>query len=357
RNIKVYYNDLPFTDPGGNTYLNSLGYYNYQSIEIIKGPGSSLYGAGTGGVLLIEALNRNEQPNAVAEYTRGSFGLQNVFASVAIGAAESRQKIGFQHQASEGYRVQSALKRNLLSWNGSFGASSKGLLKTTFLYSDLSYGTPGALTKAEFDANPRMARPAGGGFPGAEQAKATIYQKTFLAGASYTHPLSASFSNTLALYGLFTELRNPTVRNYSKSEEPHVGGRTSFTFQRNGLTLIAGGEWQQNFSSVATYKNKNGEPDTLQSLDDFPVRQASIFLQAGYEYQGWELIAGGSLNFLRTRFQRTAPLPSATQQQDINHEFAPRVSLSRKWKNWTVYSGIAKGFSPPTSAELVPSGS
>ncbi|RYF78008.1 MAG: TonB-dependent receptor, partial [Chitinophagaceae bacterium] len=39
------------------------------------------------------------------------------------------------------------------------------------------------------------------------------------------------------------------------------------------------------------------------------------------------------------------------------HEFAPRVSLSRKWKNWTVYSGIAKGFSPPTSAELVPSGS
>src|SRR5689334_1219145 len=56
RNIKVYYNDLPITDPGGNTYLNQLGIYNFNSIEIIKGPGSSLYGAGTGGVLSIESL-------------------------------------------------------------------------------------------------------------------------------------------------------------------------------------------------------------------------------------------------------------------------------------------------------------
>ena len=38
RNVKVYYNDIPITDPGGQTYLNELGYYNINSIEIIKGP-------------------------------------------------------------------------------------------------------------------------------------------------------------------------------------------------------------------------------------------------------------------------------------------------------------------------------
>src|SRR6478672_5775329 len=53
RNVKVYYNDIPYTDPGGNTYLNQLGYYNFNNLEIIKGPGSSIYGAGTGGVILI----------------------------------------------------------------------------------------------------------------------------------------------------------------------------------------------------------------------------------------------------------------------------------------------------------------
>src|SRR5215210_1372745 len=28
RNVKVYYNEIPYTDPGGNTYLNQLGFYN-----------------------------------------------------------------------------------------------------------------------------------------------------------------------------------------------------------------------------------------------------------------------------------------------------------------------------------------
>ena len=32
RNVKVYYNDIPITDPGGQTYLNELGYYNFNSM-------------------------------------------------------------------------------------------------------------------------------------------------------------------------------------------------------------------------------------------------------------------------------------------------------------------------------------
>ena len=51
RNVKVYWNNIPLTDPGGNTYLNQLDPAMIGSTEIIKGPGSSLYGAGKGGVL------------------------------------------------------------------------------------------------------------------------------------------------------------------------------------------------------------------------------------------------------------------------------------------------------------------
>src|SRR5688500_8639454 len=49
RNVKVYWNDLPFTDAGGNTYLNLFDLQAIQQAEIIKGPGTSVYGAGTGG--------------------------------------------------------------------------------------------------------------------------------------------------------------------------------------------------------------------------------------------------------------------------------------------------------------------
>jgi iron complex outermembrane receptor protein len=38
RNVKIYYNNIPFTDPGGNTYLNQLGFYNFGTVEILRGP-------------------------------------------------------------------------------------------------------------------------------------------------------------------------------------------------------------------------------------------------------------------------------------------------------------------------------
>src|SRR5690606_13600689 len=43
RNVKVYWNGLSFTDPGGNTYINLLNFGSTQGAEIIKGPGGSLY--------------------------------------------------------------------------------------------------------------------------------------------------------------------------------------------------------------------------------------------------------------------------------------------------------------------------
>ncbi|RYZ53632.1 MAG: TonB-dependent receptor, partial [Chitinophagaceae bacterium] len=216
RNVKVYYNDIPFTDPGGHTYLNGLGYYNFNSVEILKGPGSSLYGAGTGGVLLIEGMSPNERANVMAEYTTGSFGLHNAYAGVTTGDGENKSRLGFQHQQSDGFRDHSALRRNILSWSGHHKLGETQVLKTTFLYSDLYYQTPGALTKTEFEANPRASRPGGGGFPSAVQSRAAIYQKTFLAGASLTQKLTAGITNQSVAYASFTELRNPTIRNYGK---------------------------------------------------------------------------------------------------------------------------------------------
>src|SRR6187402_1260523 len=57
RNVKVYLNDIPFTEPGGSTYLNLLGFYNINSVEILKGPSGSLYGGGSGGAVLIKTNN------------------------------------------------------------------------------------------------------------------------------------------------------------------------------------------------------------------------------------------------------------------------------------------------------------
>lgn len=360
RNVKVYFNEIPFTDPGGHTYLNQLGYYNFNSIEIIKGPGSSLYGAGTGGVLMIESLNESEKAGAFVEYGTGSYNLQNIYGSVTTKSGNLVSRAGFQHQQSNGFRNHSELKRQVHSWTGLFRFNENRFLKTSFLYGDLFYETPGALTRSEYMANPRAARPGGFGFPGAEAAKASIRQRTFMAGASYEQRLHKKWINKSVLYGMFTELRNPTIRNYGKSSEPHVGGRTVFKFTQPFNSSLfrfdIGGEWQEGFGAVNIHKNVNGLPDSLQVHDEISNRQSFIFGQASLDFNNWSIVAGGSWNWLRIRFQRFVPVTFGEQTRNFSNELAPRLALMRKFGKFNIYSSVSKGFSPPTTAELLPTG-
>jgi iron complex outermembrane recepter protein len=365
RNVKVYFNDIPITDPGGQTYLNELGYYNFNSMEIIKGPGSSLYGAGTGGVLLIESMNDAERAGITSQYTTGSYNLQNIYAGLSTGSQKLVSRGSFQHQTNDGYRNQSSLRRDVHSWTGLFKMNENKYLKLSYLYGDLFYETPGALTKAEYDANPKASRPAAGGFPSAEQAKASIRQRMFLTGVSYVQHFAPKWENKTVLYGMFTELRNPAIRNYGKNSEPHVGGRTLFTFtqpfQESLFNFIIGGEWQEGFSSVAIHKNLNGSPDSLRTYDEIHNRQMMVFSQASLDWNaGWSLIGGASWNWLKVRFERFTPAPLGFQKRNFNNQIAPRVVLMKKLKlagsEINFYSGVSKGFSPPTRDELVPTG-
>lgn len=361
RNVKVYYNGLPITDPGGQTYLNGLGAHNFASIEILKGPGSSLYGAGTGGVLLVESTAAGEGANAFGEYTAGSYGLHNVYASATTGSVDNKSKIGFQHQASDGYRYHSRLKRDVLSWTGSFHPTQKQTLKTTFLYSRLFYETPGALTLAEYNANPKGYRPGVGSFPSAEQARAAVLQKTFLAGASFTQNFSSALSAQATAYGAFNELRNPAIRNYGINKEPHAGGRAEVSYKKAlnqaALNLSFGGELQQGFATAITLKNKTGNPDTLVTEDDIRIRQSFLFLQANLALRQWEFTAGGSLNYSLLRFRRLALMPLPEQEKTLSNQFTPRFAIARRFSAITVYASVSKGFSPPTANELLPTGS
>ncbi|RYZ21621.1 MAG: TonB-dependent receptor [Chitinophagaceae bacterium] len=360
RNVKVYFNDLPITDPGGHTYLNQLGYYNIHHLEIIKGPGSSLYGAGTGGALLVESSSPSEPPGFFAEYTAGSYGLHNAFGRVLTGDAQARSQVGFQHQQSEGYRAHSALRRDVLSWTGSFQPAAGKALKTTVLFGDLEYETPGALTASEFAADPKAARPGNATFPGAEAARASIRQQQLLAGAAYAQELLPRLISKTSAYAQFTLLRNPTIQNYGRNSEAHGGLRSLLSYtipfkNSNRLRLDGGTEWQEGFTTVDLYKNNGGVADSLRYTDDVRNRQSLLFLQAVADLGRWNFTAGSSLNFLRVRFQRFSPATDGLQEQRFR-QWAPRVAVLRQLGAWRLWAAYSRGFSPPTTSELLPSG-
>src|SRR5690606_5375419 len=54
RNVKIYIDEFPLTDAGGNTYLNLIDPASISTIHVLKGPDGSLYGANSGGVIRIQ---------------------------------------------------------------------------------------------------------------------------------------------------------------------------------------------------------------------------------------------------------------------------------------------------------------
>jgi iron complex outermembrane receptor protein len=361
RNVKIYLNDIPFTDPGGNTYLNQLSFYNFSSIEILKGPGSSLYGAGTGGVMLINSFPQNTQNGLSLNYSMGSYQSRNLNASATLGTDAFRNVVSYTHQSSDGYRQQSAMRRDIISWQTRIKASEKESLTTQVLFGDLNYETPGALTRAQYIANPKAARPAGGGFPSAIDNKAAISQKTFWAGIHHEYNFNEHWQNSTSVYGAFSQVRNPAIRNYERRLEPNFGGRTTFSYstaiKEARLKLVAGAEAQQGYSTIGVYNNKRGNTDSLQTQDEVDNHSLAVFLQGDLVLpKGWIITAGVSLNESTVNFQRLSVVPAFNYKTRFNNELAPRVSLLKKLNNdLSVYGLVSKGFSPPTVAELLPS--
>jgi iron complex outermembrane receptor protein len=361
RNVKIYWNGIPFTDPGGNTYLNQLGYYDFYSLEVIKGPGGSLYGAGTGGVILINGQPEKWSRGIDINYIGGSYNSNNMNVQVKTGEADRRNMLSYTHQTSDGYRDHTNMRRDIATWQTNNVLSERQQLSASVLYGDLYYQTPGALTKAQYDANPRGARAAGGIFPSADGAKAAIYQKTFLAGITHQYQFAEHFHNTSTVYGAFSQIKNPTFRNYERRTEPHFGGRTVFkydrTFSATGLQLLFGGEAQKGFFNTKTFANAGGTPGAVLTDDEINNWIYTFFFQGDLRLpHNWNITAGASINrssMIITRLSGPATNPVT---RTFNNEWSPRIALSKKIiGNLWMYASLSKGYSPPSSQDVLPS--
>ena len=360
RNVKVYWNDIPFTDAGGNTYLNQLSFFNTQSIEIIKGPAGSIYGAGTGGAILLNSQPAVWQQGVILNYTGGSYNSHALNAQVQAGSDENRNIFSYTHQTSDGYRYHTNMRRDIGTWDTQLKISGKQEISTHFLYGDLYYQTPGALTQKELMADPRAFRPAAGGFGNAEQVKAAIYQKMLLAGITSRYHFSDAWQNTTTVYGSFVQFTNPTFRTYEKRSEPQFGGRTVFTFnqqwKQTHFQFVTGAEAQRGFFNTKDFKNKSGNADSLQTDDDVNSWIYAVFAQANFRLPGnWDITAGASFNRFHVSDQRLSDPSLPLQQRTYSNQLAPRLAISKKISAYAwLYASVAKGFSPPAIAEVLP---
>ncbi|MFV0605806.1 MAG: TonB-dependent receptor domain-containing protein [Niabella sp.] len=362
RNVKVYWNNIPLTDPGGTTYFNQITITNLSSLTIIKGPVSALYGQGTGGVVLIN--NQPEEHTSSVEFATGSYNNQTITAK-AVWEKDTvvKNAVTYQYNYGNGYREQSALRRNNLSWVSKITTNKKHKLTASVLYSDLYYQTPGGLTLGEFTENPRASRPATNFYPSAKDAHAAIWQKNFTAGFTHDFVINKTFKQSTTVYGAMALVKNASVRNYERRTEPHFGLRSILSFKKNigqksnHLSWDNGIEIQQGYFNTQVFGNINGQSDTLQTNDDITTGLYSFISQALLQFSPrLTVIAGASINVNRFNFSRLSVQPVQEQIFKYKNELAPRFAVNyRPSPYWQFDVYISKGFSPPSVAEILPS--
>jgi len=363
RNVKVYWNEIPLTDGGGNTYLNLVDLNQLTGVEIIKGPAASVYGAGTGGAVLFRSeMGYTAQPahQFSAGLLGGSYGLFQQQAGWEYSTKHFTSSLQQSHQQSDGYRQQSASRKDMVKWQGSWQGNTQELTWLLW-YTDLFYQTPGGITLAQMQQNPVLARQPAGALPGAVQQQTAIYNKTILGALRQETKISKQlvWKNFLSLN--HTSLANPFITNYEKRGEANIGAGTqlAYSIRKNNTWLqwINGVEWLHNHSLIDNFGNRAGKADTVQFRDDIYAIQWFAFSQAQLSMgEKWVITAGLSLNNQSYRYKRLTDPNTDFVNKKTSGVLTPRIALTyRLTRDISVYLLAAKGFSPPALAEVRPS--
>jgi len=357
RNIKIYVDDFPLTDAGGNTYLNALDVAAIGSMEIYKGPEASIFGANTGGAVLINppGLDQNE---ISASATAGSYGLFHQTADIKHQFKNYSFSFTEGYQKSDGYRQNSAMDRKYFQTMHQWNYSAAGSLKAFAFYSDLAYHTPGGLTAAQLDLDPKLARPATPTIPGAIAQQAAIYNKTIFGGLSNSYQINANFKHVIALFTSYTDFKNPFITNYEKRYESTLGLRTFLDYSRESddfkFNAQIGLESSATKSQINNFNNNGGEATAMQASDRLRASQDFAYLRLNFDIQNKLLIElASSLNFYRYNYESYFPVVIASQQRKFDTQFMPKLALSYLLTNdFSVRASASKGYSPPTIAEV-----
>ncbi|MFD2246971.1 TonB-dependent receptor domain-containing protein [Pontibacter ruber] len=362
RNVKVYFDEVPLTEATGVTNLNVLDAANFSRIEVLKGPAGSIYGAGTGGTMLLEPRRAAPGEHELQlKTTLGSYGLRRYMATASTGSDKANLLVQYTRQQYDGYREQSAMDRQVLLLSSEFYPSERSTIKANVIYSDLYYELPGGLTKEQYEQNPRQAR---GGMFGSVVQNASMNQEGVNVGLSQEYRFSDNWKNTTALYGLFRFRDHPFNTDYERNTAQEYGGRTSFAWNTNlgavGTTLTAGGEYQHGFAVDRTYDNNKGRPDSLRSDDEVLAKTGLLFTQAEFTLPaGWIATAALSLNntsYEITRLHQAVSGGEYRFNRNYDVVLSPRVALLKRLTDQvSLHASVSSGFSPPTEEEILTS--
>ncbi|HET7321312.1 MAG TPA: TonB-dependent receptor, partial [Longimicrobiaceae bacterium] len=148
---KAYYNGIPITDAEGQTILDDVDFASLGSVQVIRGPASSIYGGGIGGVVeLNTALPSEEGTTLSLETLGGSYGLLRSTARLGHVSDGATTLLSYGHQSYDSYRIHSASKKDFGTFLGEFRPSDRQTVSTFVSYANSRDLRAGELDSLQF---------------------------------------------------------------------------------------------------------------------------------------------------------------------------------------------------------------
>jgi iron complex outermembrane recepter protein len=373
RGVRVLQDGVPVTMPDGQTPVDALDIESADRVEVVRGSASSLYGNAAGGVIDV----RSATPSflSVAPYLRVAGGGDSPTVS-ATGAAGTLDRVGYTASLT---RVNGPGFRDYSDQRATRGAvrlllarpeGSSTAISLAARVSDVSLAeSPGAITRAQLDSDPRMADP----LSVRKQAGKIVRQGDLALTIDRSVGAHGEGALTATLYGGVRTLANPLTfatvdvdrssggASFRASDQWSLGGRVGH------VAAGADVQWQHD--------------DRLESENCADARATSPTCPAGAALRGAlrkdqrelvtsvgpfvrgelalasRLLASAGVRADAVRFQVRDRLITATNPDDSGdrtlHAVSPAVGIV--WRAATlasVYANLSSSFETPTTTEL-----
>jgi iron complex outermembrane receptor protein len=360
--IRAFYGSIPLTSGDSETTIEDIDLEVIDQIEVIKGPLSSLYGAGLGGAILITPkFARTPGSRASISTTHGSYGLMKNTVNYGLSTNSASLNINYHKLETDGYRENSTYNREGVTIAGELFRKTNSKLSYFGNYTYLKAYIPSSIDKATFDNNPRAAAFTWKAAKGYEQ------YDSYLGGLAYDWKATDWLRNSTSVFINVKENYEPRPFDILTQNTTAFGARTQFMgdFNLVGMktSFIAGMEYFKDGFKGSTFTNLYEDNNGQGSLEGERLTGSeqdrdfiNAFAQLRVQFtKKLELQAG--FNYNKTKFELDNTYPAETvssEKYSYDGIWSPQASLLFKpTALQTIYASVSRGFSLPSIEETL----
>ncbi len=353
RGVRVALDGIPATFADGQSLLESIDPDLLDRAEVIRGPGASLYGNASGGVLLLRSAPAPSLPELTIRATDMGAGLRRL----GVGFGATSGALAYTGDVSrmdfDGYREHSAARATRGVGELAYRPSEGDELRLNTEYVEFSADNPGSLSRAMLDENPLQAYATN-----VKQATGKSGHQA-QAGLTWSHALGGA-NLELGGHVIGRRVYNPIVGRIIDLGRTAGGlrgllsGRLDLLGRRIDLAL--GADLDLQADDRQNYVNQNGHRGALALDQRETVTGLGSFLQASLPIVG-PLRMMGSVRYDRTRFVVDDSLVTPDDPDDSGNRTMDAVSpsIGLLWapvEALSLYGNVGTAFETPTTTEL-----